>query len=109
MTEGEIRRFFEDLLITKAGTRGLVYQGRTRTGWLPNEVVKQLEVRHLVRGEDRGGGRWIELIHDRFIEPILESNHRWRSKLSDEKRLNLEQQGRVVGREGRPGDAVAGS
>ena len=90
MTEGEIRRFFEDLLITKAGTRGLVYQGRTRTGWLPNEVVKRLEDRHLVRGEDRGGGRWIELIHDRFIEPILESNHRWRSKLSDEKRLNLE-------------------
>ena len=90
VTEGEIRRFFEDLLITKAGTRGLVYQGRTRTGWLPNEVVKRLEDRHLVRGEDRGGSRWIELIHDRFIEPILESNHRWRNKLSDEKRLNLE-------------------
>ena len=90
VTEGEIRRFFEDLLITKSGAHGLVYQGRTRTGWLPNEVVKRLEDRHLVRGEDRGGSRWIELIHDRFIEPILESNHRWRSKLSDEKRLNLE-------------------
>jgi hypothetical protein len=44
---------------------------------MPNAVVEELVNRHLIRGEQRGGARWYELTHDRFIQPILDSNQRW--------------------------------
>ena len=44
---------------------------------IPNEAVDELEDAHLIRGEWRAGGRWFELNHDRFIEPIRESNRAW--------------------------------
>jgi WD40 repeat protein len=75
--EGVIRRWFREQLITPSGTRGLVLRRRDKTGELPNEAVDVLEGRHIIRGEDRGGARWYELSHDRFIEPIVSSNRRW--------------------------------
>ena len=33
--------------------------------------------RFLVRAETRSGDTWIELVHDRFVEPIRESNRAW--------------------------------
>ncbi len=77
--EGEVRRWFEEKLITRANTRGMVFRGPSRTGSLPNETVDLLEGMHLVRSENRGGGVWYELTHDRFIEPIRQSNRRWRA------------------------------
>jgi hypothetical protein len=41
-----------------------------RTGRLPNRVVEQLESRHLVRAEQRGGERWYELSHDLLADPV---------------------------------------
>jgi WD40 repeat protein len=75
--EGVIRRWFGEQLITPSGTRGLVLRRGDRTGGLPNQAVNVLEARHIIRGEDRGGARWFELSHDRFIEPIVSSNLRW--------------------------------
>jgi WD40 repeat protein len=77
VSEGAVRRWFGQQLITPAGTRGLVLQGRTRTGRMPNAAVAALESDHLIRCEDRGGSRWYELAHDRFIEPIQNSNRHW--------------------------------
>ena len=64
-------------MITPGGTRGLVLRGPDRTGKLPNDVVDLLESRHLIHGEDRGGARWYELSHDRFLMPIINANLRW--------------------------------
>ncbi len=75
--ESTLRRFFERTLLTPAGTRGTVYRGITETGDIPNAAVDILEDRHIIRGEWRGGSRWYELTHDRFIEPILQSNKTW--------------------------------
>jgi conflict system STAND superfamily ATPase len=76
--EGILRRWFEQSLITTAGTRGTVYRGRQETGGIPNEAVDQLVDQHIIRGEVRGGGsRWYELTHDRLIPPIKASNERW--------------------------------
>lgn len=72
--ELEIRNWFETELITTLGTRGSVYRGEERTGSLLNEIVRELEARHLVRAERRAGASWYELTHDRFIEPIRFSN-----------------------------------
>jgi hypothetical protein len=70
----QIRDWCEKKLITPMQTRGLVLQESQTTAGLPNKVVKKLEDLHLIRAERRSGAIWYELIHDRFIEPILESN-----------------------------------
>jgi WD40 repeat protein len=77
LREGFVRRWFAERLITPTGTRGLVLRGPEHTGGLPNDAVDHLESRHLVRGEDRGGARWYELSHDRFLSPIISANQRW--------------------------------
>ena len=71
-----VRNWFDQQLMTEAGTRGMVYRGETHT-WLPNMVVKLLEDRYLLRSETRSGGVWYELVHDRFVEPIVQANRAW--------------------------------
>ena len=75
----QLRDWFTRELITEAGTRGLVFQGNSETGGLPNSAVTDLEKRYLIRGEWRGGNLWYELTHDRFIEPIQKANEAWYS------------------------------
>ncbi|MGP0031654.1 MAG: hypothetical protein ACLPVF_14250 [Acidimicrobiales bacterium] len=74
-----LRRWFEKVIITPAGTRALVYQGDRDTEGLPNAAVGLLEHHHMLRAEDRAGAHWYELTHDRFIAPIREANARARS------------------------------
>ena len=78
--EGELRDWFENVLITPAGTRGTVYRGRESTAKIPNEIVDSLESLHIIRAEVRSGSRWYEITHDRFIEPIKISNKNFKSK-----------------------------
>jgi WD40 repeat protein len=75
--EEDLRDWFEQKLITPAGTRGTVYRGAQETGGIPNEAIDALEDMHIIRGEYRAGARWFELTHDRLIEPIQESNQAW--------------------------------
>ncbi|MCW5860092.1 MAG: WD40 repeat domain-containing protein, partial [Caldilineales bacterium] len=77
LSERRLREWFDEELITPAGTRGLVRQGEAKTGSLPNGVVSIFQRRFLVRDEARGGETWIELVHDRFVEPIRASNAGW--------------------------------
>ena len=81
LREGVVRRWFTERLITPAGTRGLILREEDATGGLPNDAVDQFDIRHLIRGEDRGGARWYELSHDRFIEPVKNSNIRWQKAI----------------------------
>jgi len=78
--ERRLRRWFEEKLLTEAGTRGTVYQGEHETAGLPNELVLELANRFLLRSEARSGGRWVELTHDRFVEPIVAANRAWETK-----------------------------
>ena len=77
ISERQLRAWFDSQLITPSGTRGLVLQGAEDTGGLPNVVMRQLQARFLVRSESRAGGAWVELVHDRFVEPILAANRTW--------------------------------
>ena len=72
-----VRNWFEKKLITDTGARGTVHQGPRSTGGLPNELVFLLMERFLLRPEYRAGETWLELIHDRLVEPILEANRGW--------------------------------
>ena len=77
VSETGLRNWFSHQVITEAGTRGNVYRGDELTGGLPTAVADFLVDQHLLRIETRAGGQWFELIHDRFIEPILKSNQEW--------------------------------
>jgi DNA-binding beta-propeller fold protein YncE/Leucine-rich repeat (LRR) protein len=76
ISKGRLRKWFDKILITQAGTRGTVFRGRKKTGGIANKAVDILENSHLIRGELRAGARWYELTHDRFIEPIRYYNER---------------------------------
>ena len=76
--ERRMRDWFDQQLITPADTRGLVFRQENSTGGMPNDAVDALVDRHIVRGEERAGGRWYELSHDRWIAPIKKANQRWK-------------------------------
>lgn len=78
VAERDLREWFARELITEAGTRGFAFQGDEKTGSLPNAAVRLLESQFIVRSETRAGGKWYELVHDRFVAPILQANRRWR-------------------------------
>ena len=78
VAEIDLRNWFEQELITEAGTRGTVFYGAEQTGNLTNAVVDYLASRFILRPEVRPGGTWYELIHDRLVEPILQANQDWR-------------------------------
>jgi hypothetical protein len=79
ITKLALRSWFSDKLITKAGTRSIVFRNETtgETDGLPNRAVDLLAAQFLLRTELRAGGAWVELVHDRFIDPILQSNQAW--------------------------------
>ena len=86
--EGELRRWFGTALITPTGTRGLAFRGAPGAAWrIPGLTLKELEEAHVIRREDRSGTITHELTHDRFIEPIQKSNHKWLTGYQDAERI----------------------
>ncbi len=77
IAERALRNWFSSKLITEASTRGTVYQGLTETAGMPNPIIRLLTNQFLLRTELRAGGAWVELVHDRFVEPILRANRAW--------------------------------
>jgi conflict system STAND superfamily ATPase len=72
--ERAIRQWFETKLIGPGGTRNIVPMV---TVDLPDMAVQLLQNTALVRAERRGGQLWLELTHDRLVEPILVNNRTW--------------------------------
>ena len=77
LSEGVVRNWFEQKLITREGKRNIIFREHEMTGGLTNLMVDELENQHVIRAEMRGGEPWYELSHDRFIAPIRESNRRF--------------------------------
>ncbi len=80
VSEIDLRTWFDQKLITTDETRGTVYQGKNDTAGLPNLVAKSLADQFLLRAEIRSGGVWYELVHDRFVNPILKANQAWQQE-----------------------------
>lgn len=78
--ERTIREWFDRQLITEQGIRGQVLRGPDRSQGLENQAIEPLVDAHLVRAENRRGGTWYELTHDRLIKPVKESNAAWRKE-----------------------------
>ena len=77
VSELELRYWFEQKLITQTDARRPVHRGDAVTDGLADAVVEKLADNFLLRSEQRAGGIWYELIHDRFITPIRQDNARW--------------------------------
>jgi WD40 repeat protein len=76
VSEQQLRTWFSTKLITEAGTRGTVFRDERSglTAGLPTAAVEVLARQFLLRTELRAGGAWVELVHDRFVAPILRAN-----------------------------------
>jgi hypothetical protein len=77
--EGDLRTRLEQAFVTPMGTRGTVVVGHAEAGGIPIPAVEELERRYLLRGEYRARARWLELTHDRLIEPLRSSNEQFRA------------------------------
>ncbi|MCB0198882.1 MAG: hypothetical protein KDI03_02325 [Anaerolineae bacterium] len=100
VTERALRAWFDRELITETGIRNTVFRNEASgyTGSLPNVAVDQLSRRFLLRTEARAGGAWVELVHDRLIEPVRSDNAVWFT----EHLSTLQQQAALWEREKRP-------
>jgi type I restriction enzyme M protein len=77
--EDDIRRWFDEKLITFADTRRPIFRDDTsdNTEGLNNHLVDALVDEYIIRAERRPGGRSYELSHDRFIQAIRQSNNNY--------------------------------
>jgi WD40 repeat protein len=80
VSERQIRDWFERELITRSRTRKPVLSAEHPWHDLPRDEQRLgvLSGAYLVREDYRAGTRWLELAHDRLIEPVLRDNARWR-------------------------------
>jgi WD40 repeat protein len=75
--ERDVRAWFDEHLITKHGIRGQVLWVSGQGVGLSDAVIRALIDTHLVRAESRRGAAWLELAHDRLIDPVRASNEAW--------------------------------
>ncbi len=75
--ERVIRVWFEQQLITPDGRRAMVQPDAGGEQALDEPAVQELVNAFLVRREERRGLVWLELSHDRLIEPVRQDNARW--------------------------------
>jgi hypothetical protein len=79
VTERAIRNWFDRALISPSGLRLPVHLGGEASFGLTPAVVRELADRYLIRPDQRHGGSYYELAHDRLVEPIRRSNASWSS------------------------------
>jgi WD40 repeat protein len=73
----QILRWCSDVLVTRDGTRAIVYRGAEETAGMKNSVVDVLQSQHVIRGETRAGAIWLELAHDQFVRPVNAAKAEW--------------------------------
>jgi hypothetical protein len=80
VSERTIREWIEKHLTTELGLRSQVPREKGGSRGLRYDVIEELQRTYLVRGEDRLGGTWYELSHDRLVGPIRLDNAAWRKE-----------------------------
>jgi WD40 repeat protein len=77
--ERAIRDWIESALVSRAKLRSQVMLDPATPLPVPDEALRALGGT-LLRKDVRGGREWLELTHDRLIEPLLWDNNRWRGQ-----------------------------
>jgi len=81
--ERDVRHWVETVLIVNR-VRGQALMGSEATRGVSAGAVTSLEGAYILRREERRGGIWFELSHDRLVAPVLQDNARWRDVELDE-------------------------
>ena len=81
--ERDVRRWIESGLVVNR-MRAQALQGSEAAHRVSAAAVKVLEDVYLLRREERRGGIWYELAHDRLVLPLLENNQAWRERSFDD-------------------------
>jgi hypothetical protein len=77
--ERVVRDWIEDKLITPQGLRNqILMEEALQSEDLGADAITLLDGQHLVRQERRRGISWLELAHDRLVQPIRANNAAWR-------------------------------
>jgi WD40 repeat protein len=72
-----LRDWIEDHLITSTGIRAQALREAALLARL-NDAIGRLIDAHLIRSDVRNDREWIELAHDRLVEPVRTANKAWR-------------------------------
>lgn len=75
--ERAIREWFGQELVTDRGVRRQQQNGPGRNPAAGERALALLEDAYLIRAEARRGTRWLELAHDRLVDPIQTNNAEW--------------------------------
>jgi len=76
-----VRDWIEEKLITADGLRNQVQRDHAvKSQGVEEREIALLAKCYLIREERRRGIGWLELAHDRLIEPICNDNARWRER-----------------------------
>jgi hypothetical protein len=75
--EMRIRQWVERQLITPFRVRSIVMRTPIKTQGLEDKIVDALVNQYLVRIDLRRGQQWLELAHDRLIDPVRKDNATW--------------------------------
>lgn len=94
--ERVIREWIDAELITPSKVRSQVLRDGGEARPVTEAEIDRLIDGHVLRSDERGGRDWVEITHDRLINPIVWSNNRWLSALPP-----LLQQSRLWERSGR--------
>jgi pSer/pThr/pTyr-binding forkhead associated (FHA) protein len=79
--ERQVRDWIEHELITAQGLRNQVLREEAlRFSGVDAQAISMLDERHLLREERRRGVSWLELAHDRLVQPIRSNNAAWRDE-----------------------------
>ena len=74
--ERAVRDWVRGKLIV-GGIRSQVRREPTHSAGLDNALIEKLVNSYLLRTEERAGGIWFELSHDRMVKPIILNNEEW--------------------------------
>jgi WD40 repeat protein len=77
--ERRVRDWFGKVLITTTSARKPALSGEEVAAGVTPGCRAELDRAFLIRAESRGGATWLELAHDRLIDPIRQDNARWRA------------------------------
>ena len=75
--ERSLREWFDRKLISQEKLRNQVRMGVDDSDGMPTSVVSELIDKHLLRVEQRNNQSWVELSHDRLVEPVRKDNIKW--------------------------------
>ena len=96
-----LRDFIETKLLSRSGVRTRALRDPVQLGELDAALGRLID-RHILRTDISGDREWIELSHDRLVDPVCANNQAWR-----EKNLSLlQKQSKLWKDSGRPADLL---